>query len=159
MTIPSVQPQFRDLEDTKTKETQNMQLEPTKFIDKNGVEIKGGDLLYIEHVYENRQFRDRETFIRMEDGHIVSHYDEGDVISKSLEWVTYRVEWWGACMVAERENYSSLGRYTNKRELPINERVIYLNACFEPELFEVLQETSDLYNSVSLVTTQGGEGY
>ena len=136
-----------------------MQLEPTKFIDKNGVEIKAGDLIKIEHVYENRQFRDREKFIRMDDGHTVSHYDEGDTIANSLEWVTFRVQWWGACMVATRENYSSFGKRTNLKELPIQERVIHLNTHFKPELFEVLQETSHVDNSVSLVTTQEGRGY
>jgi hypothetical protein len=137
-----------------------MQLEPTKFIDKNGVEIKAGNLIKISHMYENRQFRDRKEFWHMEDGSIRSKYNEGDVIGSSLEWVTFRVQWFGACMRGVREDYSTFGKYTNMRELPIQECCIDLDGHFESELFEVLQESSGFDsgfdNSVSLVKTLGG---
>jgi hypothetical protein len=117
-----------------------LQLEPTQFFDKNGVKIKAGDLIKISHMFKNRQFRDREKFTRMEDGRITAHYDEGDVVSESLEWVAFRVQWWGSCLVGEREDYSSKGRYTNLRELPISCVVINLDSHFKSESFEVVNE-------------------
>lgn len=159
LTIPKHLLQLTGPADIETKEPQSMQLEPTKFIGKNGVEIKAGDLIKIEHIYKNCEFRDREKFTRMEDSHIAIHYDEGNVIRTSLEWVTFRVQWLGACMVAIRENYSSFGKCTNLRELPIQERVINFNAHFKPELFEVLQETNHVDNSQTFVTTHGSGGY
>lgn len=117
-----------------------LQLEPTQFIDKHGVPIKAGDLIKISHIYKNRQFRDREKFTRIWDGTIVSEYDEGDVISESLEWVTFRVQWRGSQLVGVREDYSSNGKYTNLRELPIRDCVIDLGSHFKSELFEVVTE-------------------
>jgi hypothetical protein len=117
-----------------------LQLEPTQFLDKNGVKIKAGDLIKISHMFKNRQFRDREKFTRMEDGRIIAHYDEGDVVSESLEWVAFRVQWWGSCLKGEREDDSAKGKYTNLRELPISAAVIDLDSHFESELFEVVTE-------------------
>ena len=149
--------------DIETNKHKNMQLEPTRFFDKNKVEIKAGNLIKISHIYENRQFRDREEFWRMEDGSIRSRYNEGDVIGSSVEWVAFRVQWFGACMCGIREDYSTIGKYTNMRELPIQESCIKLNAHFKSELFEVLQELSGFDNkfdnSVSLVATHGSGGY
>lgn len=117
-----------------------LQLEPTQFIDKHGVPIKAGDLIKASHIYKNRQFRDREKFTRIWNGTIVSEYDEGDIISESLEWVTFRVQWWGSQLKGKREDYSSNGKYTNLRELPIRDCVIDLDSHFRSELFEVVTE-------------------
>jgi hypothetical protein len=76
----------------------------------------------------------------MEDGRITAHYDEGDVVSESLEWVAFRVQWWGSCLVGEREDYSSKERCTNLRELPISCAVIRLDSHFEFRSFEVIAE-------------------
>jgi hypothetical protein len=134
-----------------------MQTEPKQFFDKNGNPIKAGDLIKLKSEVEIKKHPGREVVKRDWNESSYIALDEGETIGSSIEWVAFRVQWWGSCLVAKRESWSNFQRK------PISDAVIYLNTHFQSELFEVLQESSGsdngLDNSVSFVTSPGSGGY
>ncbi len=80
---------------------------PRVFKDKNGQSIRAGDILF-RKIFVRRRQRPGHRRIAI-DGmsgreEIVS--DEGRFLKPEQHWITRKVGWAGACMVAERADYS-----------------------------------------------------
>lgn len=77
------------------------------FKDKNGIEIKAGDVLLRKFIARMREYPGRKivTVNSMSSRELIIP-DEGKLLNREEHWVKYHVTWSGACLIAERGDCS-----------------------------------------------------
>ena len=71
--------------------------------DRNGREIRAGDVIRMQFHVRRRQFPGRvRAAIQSLSGQEVVVSDEGAYLPPTVQWVEFKVRWDGACLVAER---------------------------------------------------------
>lgn len=125
---------------------------PKEFKDKNGKVIKAGDLL-IRHFYVRRREHPgrRRVAIQGMSGNEVIVSDEGGLLDAERHWITYRAEWDGACLIADRDDCSDLNIVLQSSKFdengnPINEGdgFHYFNSVFDSTVYEIINEIAAL---------------
>ncbi len=117
------------------------------FLDKNGTKIKPGDILYREFCVRWRERPGgRRVAINGMSGNESIVSDEGDLLptEERRRWITRRVEWRGACLVAERLGYSDFqslmqAQLFDKDGNSIHETTASLdmNSVFDSTVYEI----------------------
>jgi len=121
--------------------------EAKKFYDKNGVEIKAGDILYREFYSRRRErpCQKRVAYDMMGNEVIVS--DEGELLSPEKQWIKHKVGWSGACMVMSRYDTSNFqgimgSELFDEHGENIHETsaFTYFNSTFDSTVYEVIND-------------------
>ena len=116
------------------------------FRDKNGTPIKAGDTLrrVFYARWRERPGHKRVAFDGMS-GNDVIVADEGDLLERKKHWVTYKVKWSGACLVADRLAYSDFQALCGAElfdeagyKIFEGSAFHYLNANFKSKVYEII---------------------
>ena len=119
------------------------------FLDGNGIEIKAGDILRRDFYarWRERPGHKRVAIRAMNDEEVIVP-DEGDLLESQKHWVTYKVGWAGACLVAERHKYSDFQALTQAELFDEDGRQIhegsashYFNGVFDSTVYEVSEDS------------------
>lgn len=121
---------------------------PEVFKDKNGTSIKAGDVLFRKFFVRHRERPGhKRVAISGMSGEEVIVPDEGKLKEAEEHWVTYRVKWSGACMIAERGDFSDFQALTadeifDEKGNRISEgsKFHYMNCVFDSSAYEVLND-------------------
>ena len=121
---------------------------PEVFKDKNGRPIKAGDVLFRKFFVRKRERPgNKRVAISGMSGEEVIVSDEGKLKEAEEHWVTYRVKWSGACMIAERAEFSDFSAVTadeifdeNGKRISEGSKFHYMNCVFDSRVYEVLND-------------------
>ncbi len=116
------------------------------FKDKNGIEIKPGDILRLKYFarWRERPGHKRVAIEGMSEREVIVP-DEGRLKDEVEEgWADYKVKWSGACLIVELDSYSDFQTLAGARlfnEKGENVRRVcnfeYCNEVFDPSIYEV----------------------
>lgn len=119
-----------------------IQTKPKLFTDKNGKRIKPEDTLYREFFARWRKFPGHQKVLS--ETTIIS--DEGELQEAEKHWVTYQIEWKGACLVAFRKNCSDFNTLLQAELFDEQGNRIsegsgfhYLNDMFDSSVYEIIE--------------------
>lgn len=116
------------------------------FYDSKGIEIKAGDILFREVYTRRRQFpgRKRVAIQSMGDREVIVS-DEGYLLPAAPQWITRKVIWSGACMCAERDEYSDFQEIMSSclfdkdgNEISESSAFHYMNNVFKSENYTII---------------------
>jgi hypothetical protein len=114
------------------------------FYDKHGVEIKAGDILRHDFFARMRERPGHKSVAMNGFGEDVILPDEGILLGAQSHWVTYKVEWRGACLIADRYECSDFNVLLNAELFDENNKHIYegdtlhyFNNIFDSTLYEI----------------------
>ena len=115
------------------------------FKDKNGSEIKAGDILFRNYIARRRERPgNKRAAVDGMSGADVIVPDEGGLLEGEMHWVTYKVRWDGACMIAERNAWSDFDALCNAEKFDYDGKSInvgsgfyYMNSVFDSEAYEI----------------------
>ena len=119
---------------------------PRIFKDKNGSEIKAGDILLRNYIARRRERAGhKRVAVDGMSGADVIVPDEGGLLEGEKHWVTYKVRWDGACMIAERHAWSDFQALSNAEQFDHDGKRIYegsgfyyMNSAFDSEAYEII---------------------
>lgn len=116
------------------------------FRDRNGRPIRAGDTLFRE-VYVRMRERPGHKRVAMQsmgDREVIVN-DEGDYLPASPQWITRKVAWSGACLCAERDEYSDYqmimsGTLFDRDGEQISESSAfhYMNSVFDSTVYTII---------------------
>ena len=120
-------------------------MEPKTFKDSAGKTIRPGDILYRQFY---ARWRERPGYKRVAEGSLsgrdVIVSDEGGLKPPTSHWVTYIVEWDGACLIAKRHTWSDFQALTGAEHFDAKGRKIseraafhYMNGCFNSRKYTI----------------------
>ena len=120
-----------------------LQSSPKEFYDKHGKKICAGCLIKLTAKVRKRE-RSGECRVAYNgmSGERSIVPDEGELDKGTKEWVTFRVGWSGACLVAEREECSDFDRIQSgetKGKISLQPWRHLMGACFDSSKFEVME--------------------
>jgi len=118
---------------------------PMVFRDKHGNEIKPGDILY-RQIFVRRRERPghRRVAINGMSGNETIVNDEGRLLDLEPHWITRKVGWVGACLVADRHECSDFQAISSHALFSANGERIFessatkdMNNCFDGSVYEI----------------------
>ena len=116
------------------------------FKDSNGRDIQAGDILYRE-VFARWRERPghKRVAINGMSGQEAVVRDEGNLLNATPQWITRKVRWSGACLIAERHEYSDfqaiLGATLFDRDgkqVSESSAFDYMNSVFKGEVYTII---------------------
>ena len=116
------------------------------FKDSKGNTIKAGDILY-RALYARKRERPghKRVAINGMSGQEVIVNDEGYLLPAIPQWITRKVVWHGACLVAERDEYSDFQAIMNSslfdkegNEISESGAFYYMNNVFKGENYTII---------------------
>ena len=120
-------------------------MSPKVFLDKNRRKIKAGDVLYRTFYarWRERPGAKKVVFNGISGQESIVP-DEGRLLEAEKHWVTYKVKWAGACLIAERLDCSdnqvlSQAAKFDEKGTPISEgaEFYYFNNAFKSTVYEI----------------------
>jgi len=118
---------------------------PKVFKDKHGNEIKAGDILY-RQVFVRRRERPGHSRVGIDGmtGNEMIVRDDGKLLDPKSHWITRKVTWSGACMIAEHDNCSDFEEIMTHELFNENGERIYeqsaiidMNNCFDGSVYKI----------------------
>jgi hypothetical protein len=133
------------------KVTLRLKNEMKVFLDIDGTPIKAGDVLYREFYIRWRERPGgRRVAINGMSGSESIVNDEGGLLERKKCWITRKVGWMGACLVAERLEYSDFQDLMQGEAFDGDDKEVYeqsatfnMGIAFESERYKIVSREVD----------------
>ena len=136
-----------------------MHNKPQIFKDKDGTIIQAGDILFRQVLARRRERPGhKRVAISGMSGEDTIVPDEGRLLEPEEHWITRKVGWVGACMIAERHTYSDFQVLVthalfNEKGKRIFESAgfDYMNSCFDSTPYKIVND-QQLKEGINVLT-------